>query len=132
MLFALVLDLVLPKKRRDGAVAIAAVVGFAYALGIAVFRWLFASGGYAYHRLATGDNLAIFFEMLFASLGIVTVALSHSYLKRRGLRECDFHILIMAAVIGMMVLDSANSLGTVFLGLQLLSIALYTVCGFLR
>src|SRR5439155_396500 len=35
MLFALILDLVLPRSRRDGAVAIAAVVGFAYALGIA-------------------------------------------------------------------------------------------------
>jgi len=78
MLFALVLDLVLPKKRRDGAVAIAAVVGFAYALGVAVFRWLFASGGSAYHGFATGDNFALFFEMLFASLGILTVALSHS------------------------------------------------------
>ncbi len=132
MLFALILDLVLPRSRRDGAVAIAAVVGFAYALGIAVFRWLFASGGYAYHRFATGDNFALFFEMLFASLGILTVALSHSYLKRRGLRECEFHILIMAAVIGMMVLASATSLVTVFLGLELLSIALYIVCGFVR
>src|SRR5436853_4311832 len=132
MLFALVLDLVLPKKRRDGAVAIAAVVGFAYALGVAVFRWLFASGGYAYHRFATGDNFALFFEMLFASLGILTVALSHSYLKRRGLRECEFHILIMAAVIGMMVLGSATSLVTVFLGLELLSISLYIMCGFVR
>src|SRR5439155_26650413 len=109
MLFALVLDLVLPKKRRDGAVAIAAVVGFAYALGIAVFRWLFASGGYAYHRFATGDNFALFFEMLFASLGILTVALSHSYLKRRGLRECEFLILFMAVVFGMMVMYSVIS-----------------------
>ena len=132
MLFALVLDLVLPKKRRDGAVAIAAVVGFAYALGVAVFRWLFASGGSAYHGFATGDNFALFFEMLFASLGILTVALSHSYLKKRGLLESEFHILIMAAVIGMMVLASATSLVTVFLGLELLSIALYILCGYAR
>src|SRR5437763_6900480 len=132
MLFALVLDLVLPKKRRDGAVAIAAVVGFAYALGVAVFRWLFASGGSAYHGFPTGDNFALFFEMLFASLGILTVALAHSYLRRRGLLESEFHILIMAAVIGMMVLGSATSLVTVFLGLELLSIALYIMCGFAR
>jgi len=132
LLFALILDLVLPRGRRDGAVAIAAVVGFAYALGVAVFRWLFASGDYAYHRFATGDNFALFFEMLFASLGILTVALSHSYLKKRGLLESEFHILIMAAVIGMMVLASATSLVTVFLGLELLSIALYIVCGFAR
>ena len=132
-LFAIVVDLVLPKSRRGGAVAIVAATGFAYSLGTAVYRWLYGQGGgLAYHRFATGDNFALFFEILFASLGILTVALSHSYLRKRGLLEGEFHILIMAAVIGMMVLASATSLVTVFLGLELLSIALYIVCGYVR
>src|SRR5947208_6938733 len=38
----------------------------------------------------------------------------------------------MAAVIGMMVLASATSLVTVFLGLELFSISLYIMCGFAR
>src|SRR5690349_11229181 len=131
-LLAIVTDLVLPRARRSGAIAIVAVVGFAYSLGTAAFRWQLGGGGYAYHRFATGDDFALFFEILFASLGILTVALSHSYLKKRGLLESEFHILIMAAVIGMMVLASATSLVTVFLGLELLSISLYIVCGFAR
>ena len=131
-LFTIVLDLVLPRSRRHGAVAIAAAVGFAYALGVAVWRWLYVPGGYAYHKFATGDSFALFFEVLFASLGILTVALSHSYLKRRNLLESEFHILVMAAVIGMMVLASATSLVTVFLGLELLSIALYILSGYAR
>ncbi|TMD76917.1 MAG: hypothetical protein E6I82_02865, partial [Chloroflexi bacterium] len=65
LLFALILDLVLPRSRRSGAVAIAAAVGFAYALGVAVFRWLYGTNGYAYHKFATGDDFALFFEMLF-------------------------------------------------------------------
>jgi NADH-quinone oxidoreductase subunit N len=132
LLFAIVVDLALPKKRRGDAVAIVAVVGFTYSLATAVYRWLYGLGGPAYHKFATGDNFALFFEILFATLGILTVALSHSYLKKRGLLEAEFHILIMAAVIGMMVLASATSLVTVFLGLELLSIALYIVCGFVR
>ena len=131
-LFAIVVDLVLPKNRRGGAVAIVAVVGFTYTLGTAVYRWLYAQGDFAYHKFATGDNFALFFEIMFATLGILTVALSHSYLRKRGMLESEFHILIMAAVIGMMVLASATSLVTVFLGLELLSIALYIVCGFAR
>ena len=131
-LFAIVVDLVLPKSRRGGAVAIVAVVGFTYSLGTAVYRWLYATGDFAYHKFATGDNFALFFEILFATLGILTVALSHSYLRKRGMLESEFHILIMAAVIGMMVLASATSLVTVFLGLELLSIALYIACGFAR
>jgi NADH-quinone oxidoreductase subunit N len=131
-LFAIVVDLVLPRRRRGGAVAIVAVVGFTYSLGTAVYRWLYATGDYAYQKFATGDNFALFFEILFAILGILTVALSHSYLRKRGMLESEFHILIMGAVIGMMVLASATSLVTVFLGLELLSIALYIVCGFAR
>jgi NADH-quinone oxidoreductase subunit N len=131
-LFAIVVDLVLPKSRRGGAVAIVAVVGFTYSLGTAVYRWLYAQSDFAYHKFATGDNFALFFEILFATLGILTVALSHSYLRKRGMLESEFHILIMGAVIGMMVLASATSLVTVFLGLELLSIALYIVCGFAR
>ncbi len=131
-LFAIVADLVLPKRRRGGVVAIIAVTGFTYSLGTAVYRWMYASGGFAYHKFATGDNFALFFEILFAILGILTVALSHSYLRKRGMLESEFHLLIMAAVIGMMVLASATSLVTVFLGLELLSIALYIACGFSR
>ena len=132
MLFAIVADLVLPAKRRGGVIAMIAVVGLAYSLGTAAYRWLYAQGGPAYNGFATGDDFALFFEMLFAMLGILTVAISHSYLQRRGWRESEFHILILASIIGMMVLASATSLVTVFLGLELLSIALYVVCGFAR
>jgi len=132
LLFAIVVDLALPRPRRGPAVAIVAVVGYAYSLGTAGYRWVYGTNGYAYHQFATGDSFALFFEALFATLGILTVALSHSYLRRRGLLESEFHILIMAAVIGMMVLASATSLVTVFLGLELLSIALYIACGYAR
>ena len=132
LLFAIVADLALPIKRRSGVVAMVAVVGFSYSLGTAAYRWLYATGGSAYSGMATGDNFALFFDVLFCSLGILTVAISHSYLVKRGMREGEFHILMLAAVIGMMVLASATSLVTVFLGLELLSIALYIASGFAR
>ena len=132
MLFAIIAELGLPRSRRGGVVAMVAVTGYAYSLATAAFRWYFGLGGSAYHGYATGDAFALFFEILFAALGILTVAVSHSYVTRRGLREGEFHILIMAAVIGMMVLGSATSLVTVFLGLELFSIALYISCGFIR
>jgi NADH-quinone oxidoreductase subunit N len=132
LLFAIVTDLALPKNRRGGAVAMVAAAGFAFSLATAWFRWTYASNGPAYNNYATGDKFALFFEILFAVLGILTVAISHSYLRRRGMLEAEFHILILSAVIGMMVLASATSLVTVFLCLELLSIALYIVSGFAR
>ncbi len=132
LLFAIVADLALPKHRRGGVVAMVAATGFTYALATAVYRWNYAENGPAYHGYATGDKFALFFEILFSVLGILTVAISHSYLRRREMLEAEFHILIIAAVIGMMVLASATSLVTVFLGLELLSIALYIISGFAR
>jgi NADH-quinone oxidoreductase subunit N len=132
LLFAIVTDLALPRRRKGGAVAMVAVTGFAYSLATAAYRWIYATGGSAYHGFATGDSFALFFEVLFAILGVLTVAISHPYLQRRGLREGEFHILILAAVIGMMVLGSATSLVTVFLGLELFSLSLYIACGFVR
>src|SRR5260370_7609723 len=41
-------------------------------------------------------------------------------------------MLVMAGVIGMMVLGSAASVVTVFLGLELLSISLFIMCGYAR
>jgi NADH-quinone oxidoreductase subunit N len=132
LLFAIVTDLALPRGRRGDAVAMVAATGFAYSLGTALYRWNYAATGPAYNGYATGDKFALFFEIMFAALGILTVAISHPYLRRRGMLEAEFHILIVAAVIGMMVIASATSLVTIFLGLELLSIALYIVCGYAR
>jgi NADH-quinone oxidoreductase subunit N len=132
MLLAIVADLVLPLNRRSGVVAMIAVTGLAYSLGTAVYRWLYTQGGPAYSGMATGDSFALFFDVLFASLGILTVAISHSYLQKRGMREGEFHILMLGSITGMMVLASATSLVTIFLGLELLSIALYIASGFAR
>src|SRR5262249_24051267 len=70
--------------------------------------------------------------MLFSVLGVLTVIVSHAYVRRRDFLESEFHVLTLAAVIGMMVLSAATSLVTVFLGLETLSIALYVACGFSR
>jgi NADH-quinone oxidoreductase subunit N len=132
LLFAIVADLALPKSRRGNVVAMVAATGYVFALATAAYRWNYAANGPAYNGFATGDKFALFFEFLFAILGILTVAISHSYVVRRGMLASEFHILILASVIGMMVLASATSLVTVFLGLELLSIALYIACGYAR
>jgi NADH-quinone oxidoreductase subunit N len=132
LLFAIVVDLAMPKSRRGDVVAMVAAFGYVLSLATAYYRWNYGTNGPAYSGYATGDKFALFFEILFAVLGILTLAVSHSYLQRRRFLEGEFHILILAAVIGMMVLASATSLVTAFLGLELLSIALYIVCGYAR
>ena len=132
LLVAMIVDLVLPTRRRGPVVAAIALLGLAVSLIVSLIRWQQGGGGSAYYGFATGDDFALFFEVLFSVLGILTVIVSAAYVRRRDFLEAEFHVLTLAAVIGMMVLSAATSLVTVFLGLETLSIALYVACGFAR
>jgi NADH-quinone oxidoreductase subunit N len=132
LLVAMLADLVVPMRRRGTVAAGISVIGLLVALALAAIMWWQGGGHPAYSGFATGDNMAIYFEMLFGVLGILTVIVSHAYVKRRDFLEAEFHVLTLAAVAGMMVLSSALSLVTIFLGLETLSIALYVACGFAR
>ena len=132
LLLAMVVDLVHPPLHRGDTVTMISVGGLLVALVLAVTSWSQGGGHSAYYGFATGDDFAIYFEILFSVLGILTVIVSHAYVRRRDFLESEFHVLTLAAVVGMMVLGSATSLVTVFLGLELLSIALYVSCGFAR
>ena len=132
LMVVVVADLLLPHRLRGPINAALAVVGLLVALVIAAYRFINGYGGPAYYGYATGDRFALFFEMLLATLGILTVIVSATYVRRRGFLESELHALTLAAVVGMMALASATSLVTVFLGLETLSIALYVACGFNR
>jgi NADH-quinone oxidoreductase subunit N len=132
LLVAMVVDLVLPPRRRGIVVAGLALLGLLVALGLAGYRAWLGDGGPAYSGFATGDSFATYFEVLFSILGILTVVVSHAYVQRRDFLESEFHVLTLAAIAGMMVLAAATSLVTVFLGLETLSIALYVASGFAR
>ena len=131
LLVAIVVDLLLPAPARGLAAAAISVAGFLGAIAAALL--LHAAGGHsAYYGFATGDDFAVFFDVFFAVLGILTVLVTHPYLTRRGFLAAEFYILLLAATAGMMVMGSATSLVSVFLGLELLSISLYVMSGFAR
>jgi NADH-quinone oxidoreductase subunit N len=75
-----------------------------------------------------GDVLKLF------SYGTVAVSLLYSreYLERNGLFRGEFFILALIALLGVMVMVSAGSLLTVYLGVELLSLSLYAMVAFDR
>lgn len=130
LLVALVADLVTPRETAGRTVAAIAVLGYLVAGILAVTHW--DGGGSAYHGFATGDHFARFFEILLSILGVLTVFVTHAYVTRRALPQSELHILLLAATTGMMALAAATSLVSIFISLELLSIALYVACGYDR
>ena len=130
LLVAMVLDLVLPRRAQGPVSAAITVIGLLASLVAALL--LIDRGHTAYYQFAVADNFAVFFDVLFAVLGILAVAVSHAYLARRNFLQAEFYVLLLAATAGQMVIAQANSLVSIFLGLELLSIALYVACGYSR
>jgi NADH-quinone oxidoreductase subunit N len=75
-----------------------------------------------------GDVLKLF------SYGTIAVSFLYSreYLQRRGLFKGEYFILGLVALLGVMVMVSAGSLLTVYLGVELLSLSLYAMVAFDR
>ncbi|HTE40526.1 MAG TPA: proton-conducting transporter membrane subunit, partial [Steroidobacteraceae bacterium] len=68
------------------------------------------------------------------SYGAVAVSFiySYEYLVRRGLFKGEYYILGLFALVGIMVMISAGSLLTIYLGVELLSLSLYAMVAFDR
>jgi NADH-quinone oxidoreductase subunit N len=66
--------------------------------------------------------------------GAVAVAFlySYGYLQKRGILKGEFFVLGLFALLGIMVLISANSLVTLYLGVELLALSLYAMVAFNR
>ncbi|MEL7311505.1 MAG: NADH-quinone oxidoreductase subunit NuoN [Pseudomonadota bacterium] len=84
------------------------------------------SGSYVSDMLATVLKVAA-----TACLALVFVY-SRDYLMRNNLRKGEFYLLSLFGLLGIFVMISANSLLTLYLGLETLSLSLYALVAFDR
>ncbi len=75
-----------------------------------------------------GDVLKLFTYIAVA----VSLLYSREYLIQRDLFRGEYYVLALFAMLGIMVIISANSLLTVFLGIELMSLSLYALVAFDR
>jgi len=79
------------------------------------------SGQYVLDRLALLTKFFVVFTTVFAFI------YARQYLKMRRIMGNEYYILGLLSVLGMMVMSSAASLLAIYLGLELLSLALYAM-----
>ena len=78
------------------------------------------------------DPLAKVLKMFTLLIVAVVFVYSNGYLRNRGLLKGEYYMLGLFATLGMMVMISAHSLITMYLGLELMSLALYAMVAFDR
>lgn len=126
----LVLDLFLKEGYRVVSYGLAQITLLA-----AVPLTLFVGGGEtqvvfdgSYVRDAMGDLLKA--AVYVVSIGAFLYA--KGYLRDRGLFKGEYYVLGLFAILGMMVMISAGSFLSAYLGLELLSLSLYALVAFDR
>ncbi|WP_420342671.1 NADH-quinone oxidoreductase subunit NuoN [Paenirhodobacter sp.] len=96
--------------------------------------WVGAGGATrtAFGGLFIDDAFARFAKVVTLISAAAVMATSADYMNRRGLLRFEFPILVVLAVIGMMMMVSAGDLMSLYLGLELMSLALYVVAALRR
>jgi len=78
------------------------------------------------------DGFRITANLILLGGAALVLVISRDYLAREGVRTAEFHALVLLALVGMLVLVAARDLILLFVGLELMSIAVYVLTGFVR
>jgi NADH-quinone oxidoreductase subunit N len=102
----------------------------AAALVAALFQWddiathgakVTIAGAIAY------DGFDVFVQITVAIAMLLTALVADGYLRREGIDGPEFQVLAMLSASGAMMMGAANDLIVIFLGLEIMSIALYVL-----
>ena len=74
----------------------------------------------------------MFIQSVILVATLLALLLSAGYLRRENLETPEYFALMLCSATGMMLMASANDLITIFLALEILSIALYVLAAFDR
>jgi len=86
----------------------------------------------AWHGTYVADPVGNLLKVVAYGAVAVAFLYSYDYLRKRSLLKGEFFVLGLFALLGIMVLISANSLITLYLGVELLSLSLYALVAFNR
>ena len=114
---------------------ITAITGVASSAVFVAVQWNFIQDDGPYEALrgmVAVDGFAVFAMTVVLIATLLALLLSSSYLKREGLEGAEYFTLMLCSATGMMLMVSANDLVTIFLSLEILSIALYVLAAFDR
>jgi NADH-quinone oxidoreductase subunit N len=78
------------------------------------------------------DSLSALLKVSVAGLAFIAFGYSRDYLRQRSLLQGEFFLIGLFGVLGMFVMSSAHNMLSLYLGLELLSLSLYTLVAYDR
>jgi len=115
--------------RLSGYVALAGVVAAAVALS---WLWMGHARPVSLPFMVSLDGFRFAASGLILLSTFATILLSMSYLERERLLWPEYYALVLFAAAGMLWLAGADDMMVLFLGLEVMSVAVYVLAGFNR
>ena len=95
--------------------------------------WFAVSGAAAKQGgIVAVDSFRWAADLIFLLATFIAIATSIDYNTREGIDAPESHVLVLFATSGMMILAAARDLMIIFLGIELMSIAVYVLAGLNR
>ena len=99
---------------------------------IAVMAYAGNAPALAFNGAFIMDNFAVLMKVLTFLATALAIIMSQSYLRREKLARFEYSVLLLLAATGMGMMISANDLISLYLGIELQSLALYVVASIKR
>ena len=127
-IIVILLDLVIQRKGWLVAVSIAGIV---VAAGFTIAMWGGSSQAIFNNMLAV-DNFALFFKLLFLAIAALVILSSVDYVSKFARFQGEYYALVLLSALGMMLMAATTELISIYIALELTSISLYVLVGFLK
>lgn len=109
-------------------------IGLAGILGSVAVAWSLwgTEPVYGFSGMVVADNFSTFFTVLFLVAGGLSLLMSENYVDTQGLAPGEYFALTLFATSGMVLMARSTDLIMLFLGLEVLSVSLYVLAGYMR
>jgi NADH-quinone oxidoreductase subunit N len=94
--------------------------------------WWNRAGVQGVVAMVAADDFRWVADWIFLGAAALTVLISFGYLEREQLLAPEYYVLLIFGTLGMMVMAAGADLMVIFLGLELMSVAVYVLAGFDR
>jgi NADH-quinone oxidoreductase subunit N len=128
----LILDALSSGARRTLAYGLS-LVTLAVLAAVSFWQWNIGLVGETFFGMYIADPLAHLLKMASYLAVALTLVYGREYMQTRDmLRGGEFYVLVLFALLGQMVMISAGNFLTIYLGLELMSLALYALVAIRR
>ncbi|MFK7743477.1 MAG: NADH-quinone oxidoreductase subunit NuoN [Roseobacter sp.] len=131
--YAMVMLLIAVYTTKDAMASL--IVWITAGLMVALGIWIAVNGegtNVAFGGMLVEDAFARFAKVTILFSAAAVLVMSENYMKQRDLLRFEYPLLVALSAVGMMVMVSAGDLMTLYMGLELQSLALYVVASLRR